>query len=103
MNKTILYLGLNDKDTKTQKIDTIEAYKIVENIILSKEITAYTISQAQGLYRHENGDITRENTLMIILLDTPQKSIDKIVDTLKTIFNQECIGVEQSVVNVDFK
>ena len=31
--KFTLYLGLNDKDTKSQKIATVEAYKIVENLL----------------------------------------------------------------------
>ena len=55
-----LYLGLNDKDTKLQKIDTIEAYKMVENILLNNEITGYTIYQARGVFKHENGAITQE-------------------------------------------
>lgn len=33
MEKITLYVGLNDKDTKEQKLDTLEATKIVENII----------------------------------------------------------------------
>lgn len=35
MKKFTLYLGLNDKDTKTQKIGTLEAYKICNNILLN--------------------------------------------------------------------
>lgn len=30
MKKFTLYLGLNDKETKCQKIATVEAYKIVK-------------------------------------------------------------------------
>lgn len=33
MEKFTLYLGLNDKDTKKQEINTIEAYKIVNNVV----------------------------------------------------------------------
>ncbi len=39
--QTNLYIGLNDKDTKVQKIDTIEAYKIVYNILLNNGIKRY--------------------------------------------------------------
>ena len=35
MDKYILYVGLNDKDTKTQKIDTLSAYKLTNNILLN--------------------------------------------------------------------
>ena len=30
MEKFILYVGLNDKDTKRQEIATLEAYKVVK-------------------------------------------------------------------------
>ena len=36
MEKFILYLGLNDKDTKKQEINTIEAYKIVNRFITTQ-------------------------------------------------------------------
>ena len=32
MEKITLYVGLNDKDTKAQKIDTLEAVKITKNL-----------------------------------------------------------------------
>ena len=49
MTKTTLYIGLNDKDTKTQVIDTISAYKIVTNII-----TEYTAGGT--IYAADGGD-----------------------------------------------
>ena len=33
MLKITLYVGLNDKETKKQEIETIEAFKIVSNLI----------------------------------------------------------------------
>ena len=36
--KFTLYLGLNDKDTKSQKIATVEAYKIVEKSVITSEL-----------------------------------------------------------------
>ena len=86
-----LYLGLNDKDTKLQKIDTVEAYKMVENILLNNEITGYTIYQARGVFKHENGAITQENTLIIEMIFVEEELVDDIIQTLKTIFNQESI------------
>lgn len=62
MEKFILYVGLNDKDTKTQKISTLEAYKIVNNIIM-KYTDGATIYEANGLYKHEDGTVVIEKTL----------------------------------------
>lgn len=90
MNKITLYVGLNDKDTKTQLIDTLEATKIVTNIITSIS-DGGTIYNATGIYKHENGTIIIENTLRIELIDIADKALQSIIDTLKTVLNQESI------------
>lgn len=33
MKKITLYIGLNDRETKTQLISTLDAYRIVNNIL----------------------------------------------------------------------
>lgn len=54
-------MGLNDKDAKVQVISTIEAYKVVSNII-AKDFGGGTIFEAQGIYKHDDGKIcVREN------------------------------------------
>ena len=78
MKKFTLYVGLNDKDTKTQKISALDAYKMVENVI-TKKTDGYTISEAQGYYKHEDGTITIENTL-------------------KAMLNHESIAVEETTI-----
>ena len=56
MTKFTLYIGLNDKDTKRQEVQTLEAFKVSANIF--KALTGgATISEAQGIYTHDNGDI----------------------------------------------
>lgn len=86
--KYILNVGLNDKDTKQQKIDSVEAYKVVENLLLNNGISGYTIYQGLGLYKHDSGEITRENTLIIELLKQVlnQESVLKQVQTLEISF-----------------
>lgn len=90
MNKTTLYIGLNDKDTKTQKIDTIEAFKIVSNII-AEYADGGTIYNATGIYKHDDGSIVIENTLRVELIDTAPAALDKIISIIKTVLNQEAI------------
>lgn len=90
MNKTTLYVGLNDKDTHTQKVDTLEAVKIVTNIITDMA-GGGTIYNASGVYTHEDGSIVIENTLKIELFDTANSAINQIIDTLKRVLNQESI------------
>jgi len=39
MTKFNLYVGLNDKTTKKQEISTIEAYKLITNIIVANDMS----------------------------------------------------------------
>lgn len=89
--KYSLYLGLNDKDTKTQKIDTLEAYKILCNLLKSYNVEGFTVYNAHGFYVHDDGTFTLENTLKIELMFVDEKTIDNIIKQCKIIFNQECI------------
>ena len=48
IKKYTLYVGLNDKETKTQKVNTVEAYKIIENLLLNLNVEGATIFEAKG-------------------------------------------------------
>ena len=98
MEKYTLYLGLNDKDKKVQLINTLEAYKICNNILLSYTDGA-TIFEANGIYKHKNGDYTIEKTLRIELLFIDENDVNKIVTSLKQAFNQESIAIQKQVIN----
>lgn len=89
--KYSLYIGLNDKDTKTQKIDTLEAYKILCNLLKSYNVEGFTVYNAHGFYVHDDGSFTIENTLKVELMFIDELTIDNIIKQLKIIFNQECI------------
>jgi hypothetical protein len=97
LEKFTLYLGLNDKESKTQKIDTIEAYKIVENILTNK-LDGGTIFEAIGFYKHQDNTITIEKSLRIELLFTDEKTVKDLCDILKTVFNQESIVIQKEII-----
>ena len=91
MKSYTILLGLNDKDSKTQKYDTIEAYKIANNLVLSR-IGFGTISQAYGVYTHEDGTPVVENSLRIeIAGDGLQDKVNSLIKALKETFNQESV------------
>jgi hypothetical protein len=92
MIKYTLYIGLNDKDTKTQKIDTIEAFKMLTNLLLSYTDGA-TIYNANGIYKHGNGSFTVEQTLRVELLFVELDTVKKIIEDVKKIFNQESVAL----------
>lgn len=101
--KYILNVGLNDKDTKLQKIDSIEAYKIVENTLLNNGLDGYTIYQGKGLYKHDNGTITQENTLIIEMIFTTEDIVNKVITILKQVLNQESILKQVQEITISFE
>ena len=98
IKKFTLYLGLNDKDSKQQEVSTLEAYKIVSNLI-SADFDGGTIFEAKGIYKHEDGTIVTETTLRIELLFAEQQQVRALCSTLKKMFNQESIAVQEEVIN----
>lgn len=101
MEKITLYIGLNDKDTKVQKIDTVEAVKMVTNVI-TEHADGGTIYNATGIYKHDNGTIVIENTLRVELIDIKQDKLQTIITILKTVLNQESIVVQTEKINTIF-
>ena len=94
LEKYTLYIGLNDKDTKIQKVNTLEAYKIIENVLLGYNVEGATIFEAKGIYKHESGEYVTENTLRIELLFVDKATVKKVVEDIKRILNQESIAVQ---------
>ena len=94
MRKITLYIGLNDKDTKTQKISTLDAYAMVCNTL---KVDA-TISEARGVYTHADGTIVFETSLVVELLDfddtITNEWLKRKTKTLKEVLNQESVAVQ---------
>ena len=102
MIKYNVYLGLNDKDTLEQKIDTTKAKKEVYNILLKNNIKAYTIYLVNGVFTNEKNEITREKTLKIEVLDIKKDDILKSIKEFKKVLNQESVLLEEEVKKINF-
>ena len=90
MIKYTLYIGLNDKDTKLQNIDTFEASKIVQNILTDKT-GGGTIFNATGVYKHDDGTVIIENTLRVEIVAAAVDAVRAAIEIIKTALNQESI------------
>lgn len=100
MQKLTFFLWLNDKDSKIQKFDSIEAYKLVINYVWSY-FGGGTISSAQGFFKHEDGTVVIENSIRIeTISDLPY---GEFINHLKTLFNQESILVEKQNLEISFE
>lgn len=97
-----LYMGLFDKDTKRQEYDTIRAYKIVESET-AQRFGGATISEANGIYKHDDGTVIIEPTIKMEILmfdyqESDKRQVKDFVEYLKKFFNQESIAVQMSKV-----
>lgn len=93
MKKYTLYVGLNDKDSKHQEIATLDAYKVASNIFCTHTGGA-TISEAVGVYTHDDGTIITETSLRCEIYGAEMSAIMCAADELKTAFNQESVLIE---------
>lgn len=64
MKKYTYYLGLNDKDTKTQKVNTYCTMVELQEAIANK-LGGGSISTTNGIFKHEDGTIVYETTIKI--------------------------------------
>ena len=96
MEKFILTIGLNDKDTKTQKYDTITAYKMIESV-LKQYTDGYTIYETNGAYKHNDGYFVVEKSIRVELLFTTELQVRIIANKIKSpeCLNQETIAFEK--------
>ena len=101
--KYILYVGLNDKDTKKQLITTNNAKKIIQHELFKNGIQGYTIYKGDGLYKHESGAITIEKTFIIELIYIDDKIVNQVIEQLKKVLNQESILKQTQNINISFE
>lgn len=102
MIKTTFYIGLNDKDTKTQKVTVEKAMDIVEETFDKYSEYGATIYHCKGIYKHVNGEKVREKTIAAFVLDLDEGAKKSIVETIKKELNQESILVTEEDVKVTF-
>lgn len=100
ITKHILYMGLNDKDSRQQEINTVDAFKMATRAVC-RYYDGATIKDATGIYRYESGEIEVEKSLEIAILFADDDKIAKLVADLKILFNQESIALQKMVIESD--
>lgn len=102
MKKYIISIGLNDKDTKEQIVNTTQAQFIIED----KVAIAFgwgTIIPSRGVFRHEDGTIVRENSIRVeTLAYASEEDAKDFCEDMKAIFNQESVLLEIVEVSEQF-
>lgn len=93
MKKTIMCVGLLDKDTKAQEITTLDAFKVAANIF-AQTTGGATITEGTGVYTHDDGTVVIEPTLVCTIYGSDEDTIHKAARMIKTALNQEAVTIE---------
>ncbi len=101
MTETKLYIGLNDFETMKQEHETEKYVRILKNVCLEYHV-AFSFSEVQGGYFHEDGRYTQENTLVLSLIDVEAETVNEIAKDLCAFFRQESVLITQSPVRAYF-
>lgn len=91
-----LSIGLNDRETLKQEIETEEAVKTIIKIVL-QHASGYTIHTADGGYIMQGGELVREQSVIVELMYTTRDSVVAIADGIKAALNQESVLYQEYV------
>lgn len=101
MKKYLIYVGLNDRITKNQEVSTIDAFKMLSNFAV-KFVGYGTITEARGVYTHDDGTPVIENTLRCEFSGADFESVKKFAEAAKIALNQESVMFEEVQTNYQF-
>lgn len=96
-------IGLYDKDSHVQEVETQEANRLVSAVCLECGAYGLSLTQGLGIYTHEDGSRVFEPSLFIEIVGISQEQADSIVQGFKASLNQESIMIEKRLAEVNFK
>lgn len=102
MYKYNIYVGMFDKDTKTQILSNTEFLNTVRKIMRLKDIKNYTIYKCKGHYQHEDGTTICEPSINIEIISDSLciDVLDKIKFRLCKELNQESVLITKQKIQV---
>ena len=101
MTETRIYVGLNDSETREQVFETEKYVKLLRDVCYAYK-TPFSFDVEEGGYVHEDGEYTREKTLVLTLVDVGRETAEEIAKDLCAFFNQESVMVTEHEVNAYF-
>lgn len=94
--KYSFYIGLNDKDSKVQVMETLTASNIINRVFIENGVDGATLTSGKGIYKHDNGAVVIEETIIVQVYEFGAPiNVRQICEDLKRLLNQESIAVEK--------
>ena len=97
----VMYLGTNDKDT-FEPFGTADAAKAKVDEVLSAHFEGFTIQDANGAWTNEDGTISHEYTVVILLSDTTLEKVHAAANDLIRAFNQSSVLIQSNETTTEF-
>lgn len=97
----VLYIGLDDKESQTQKIPTEAAVEQI-NEICKKYVDGYTYQTLNGGWRQNETTYCKETTLAYQFTGADETAVRHIMDEVLPALNQECILVHVQNITCDY-
>lgn len=99
--KYVLYIGTNDKDTYQQEIPYDQCVQKVTEIC-TRYTGGCTLSEANGYWTDDSGEITKEQSIECVLEDVTEEQVRQIADEVLKELNQNSILIETQGITSEF-
>ena len=96
-----IFIGFNDKKTKTQLISTTQAIEMIEATAL-KHFSKYTLIMTKGGFKDDSGNVYKEDGAILEVIGTDVETVAGAAKALETELNQISILVVAECVYFDF-
>lgn len=103
MYKYNIYVGMFDKDTKTQVLSNTEFLNTIRSVMRLFHIDNYTIIKCKGHYKHTDNTTVCEPSIIIEYIteyDLYKNYFIGIEDSIKRLLNQESILITKQSIEV---
>ena len=97
MTETKIYVRLNDSTEKRQLLETEKYISVLRNVCYAYG-TPFSFAVEEGGYIHENGEYTKETTLVLTLIDVRKSTVNEIAKDLCSFFHQESVLITENLV-----
>lgn len=108
MYEHFLTIGLFDRKTLKQEIETEAAKQIISDILINQfEVTAFTMIECFGVYKmNTTGEVVREPSIRVEIADSEskltQKTVRDIVTALRRALKQESVMHKVTISEIEF-
>ena len=100
--KIKLSVGLFDKDTKKQEVDTYTAVDLIEKAVMATGVGGLSVYTGNGVYLHDDGTLVKEPSVFVEVYGWKLDSMKTAVQFIKRELKQESISVEITQCQVEF-